>query len=228
MQRNSRSVITDQVSINRNLQATVRKHLSNPFHKPFKAVCEQAFDNLTHRVANHCGPLVFDSGCGTGESTIELAHRYPNALVVGIDKSAERIRKAREKSPQANNLCHLRADLVDIWRLARAAGWQLAHHYILYPNPWPKKRQFKRRWHAHPVFPDLLELGGLIHLRSNWQLYLEEFATAVETAMGMKELVRAIMIEEPISAFEKKYFESGQQLFELKIDLIRQKPILSS
>ena len=123
--------------------------------------------------------MVLDSGCGTGESTVLLARRYPDCLVVGVDKSAARLDKAPQLPANARLL---RADLADIWRLMDDAGWKLAQHYLLYPNPWPKPAQLKRRWHGHPVFPDLLVLGGRLVLRSNFEVYVDEFARALELA----------------------------------------------
>ena len=43
---------------------------------------------------------VVDLGCGTGELTALLAHRFPKAEVVGIDSSAEMLEKARARFPE--------------------------------------------------------------------------------------------------------------------------------
>lgn len=84
----------------------------------------------------------------------------------------------REGLPR--NLLLLRADLVDLWILAsRDNAWDVREHFILYPNPYPKRSQLRARWHGHPVFPVLLGLGGNITLRSNWEAYLDEVCRAV-------------------------------------------------
>src|SRR5574337_1283396 len=98
-------------------------------------------------------------------------------------------------------------------------GLRLARHYLLYPNPWPKIGHLGRRWHAHPVFPTLLRLGGVLECRSNWRVYVEELAFALEQATG-----RAVPWEEfdaasPLTPFERKYRDSGQTLYRLAIDL---------
>ena len=111
----------------------------------------------------------------------------------------------------------LRAQLATFWRLALRAGWCLERHYMLYPNPWPKPGHLQRRWHGHPVFPDLLSLGGKIEMRCNWEVYAKEFAQAVHIATGEKVAVRSIQPEGGISAFEKKYLERGQQLFSVSV-----------
>ena len=157
------------------------------------------------------GPLIFDSFCGVGESTIAIASQHPQALVIGIDKSLARLDKHPDS--ELKNYHLLRADVEDFWRLAVDANWKLSQHYLLYPNPWPKSSHFKRRVHGSPLFPSLLALGGKLELRSNWQIYVEEFAQAANIA-GHACQVQTIDPPNPITPFERKYQQSGQVLWQ--------------
>lgn len=161
-------------------------------------------------------------------STQRLARQYPDANVIGVDRSIHRLRKTAEPDGYiaeiADNACLAQADLVDFWRLALEDGWQLSRHTILYPNPYPKGAHLQRRWHGHGVFPTLLKLGGEIELRSNWRLYLEEFASAVATydntsdsAPNNPHTIELIDGSDPLTLFEKKYHDSGQSLYRLTI-----------
>ncbi|MCH9008696.1 methyltransferase domain-containing protein [candidate division KSB1 bacterium] len=219
MQGNSKQITSNQTGIHPDLELVVRRHLDSQYRKPCGRVSQAIFTEIAERVSEHGGPLIFDSGCGTGEGAVTLARQFPNSLVVGLDKSSVRMEKAQAKAHGFDNLMLVRAETVDLWRLARTAGWKLQHHFLLYPNPWPKKQHLKRRWHAHPVFPDLLALGGTLHLRSNWRLYLEEFAFAVEVATRKRFPVETLEHGEPLSAFERKYWLSGQTLYEYVADL---------
>ena len=104
-------------------------------------------------------------------------------------------------------------------RLRGAAGLRLARHYVLYPNPWPKIGHLGRRWHAHPVFPWIARLGGVLECRSNWHVYIEEFALALEAAIGQPVAWQAFSAELPLTPFERKYRDSGQTLYRLGVDL---------
>jgi tRNA G46 methylase TrmB len=162
-------------------------------------------------------PVILDSGCGVGRSTRYLAERYPEHVVIGIDQSVHRLSKAQLDSLPANMLL-IRANLVDFWRLAAGSRWQLNKHYLLYPNPWPKTEHLKRRWHGHPVFPDLLALGGQLELRTNWEIYALEMQQALEYS-GHSVVVNCFEPGNYLTPFEEKYHRSGQRLFKLTASL---------
>jgi len=113
----------------------------------------------------------------------------------------------------------VRADLVDYWRLMADAGIKLARHYILYPNPWPKVGHLARRWHAHPVFPFVPRLGGRLECRSNWNIYVEEFAVALGLLIGREVKWESFEAPSPLTPFERKYRDSGQTLYRCVVEL---------
>ena len=211
-------VSTNQKDIHPDLEKTVRKHFCKQFQKPIQRHNQEAFKKMLDGITGN-KPFIFDSCCGVGESTINIAKIYPSHYVVGIDKSKVRINNSKyyvkRNKHTLKNFIIFRADVVDFWRLAVDAGIKLDHHYLLYPNPWPKKGQLNHRWHGHPVFPTLLKLGGTLHIRSNWKLYLEEFALAVQIVSDRKCILKEIFPLEPISSFERKYQIIDEKLFEL-------------
>lgn len=213
---NSRIIASNQADIHPRLEQTVRKHLTTEFRRPIPAYSQQVFDAVFKRIDDFSGPLMFDSYCGVGESTVHLAHSHPQALVIGLDKSAHRLNKHDEHYRQTgiDNYLLLRADVDDFWRLAQQANWHLHAHYLLYPNPWPKAAHFQRRCHGSPLFPTLLTLGGRLELRSNWQRYLQEFAIALQLAGHQADTSRWTPTQ-PVTPFERKYLESGQSLWRL-------------
>jgi tRNA G46 methylase TrmB len=97
------------------------------------------------------------------------------------------------------------------------AGWRVDHNFLLFPNPWPKKQHFKRRFHGHPIFPVLLSVSSSLEIRSNWRLYLEEFALAVHLITNLSVNPRIYTPERFLTPFEEKYHKSGQFLYRLEI-----------
>jgi tRNA (guanine-N7-)-methyltransferase len=217
---NSRIPQSAQQGVHEGLIERVRKHLAEPFLKPFAEYNRNA---LQAALAGWDGkaPLILDAGCGVGHSTIQIARQFPDHWVIGVDQSEDRLSR-RKPYPEAllpKNMVFVRADLVDFWRLLDAAGLRLARHYVLYPNPWPKIGHVGRRWPAHPVFPWIPRLGGVLECRSNWRVYIEEFAVALEQVIGHRVVWEAFSAEVPLTPFERKYRDSGQTLYRLSVDL---------
>ena len=209
---NSKPVISTQSGAHEKLRETVQKHLNQPFRKPIADHSRVAFDQLLQSLPKAPSEIILDSGCGTGDSTRQLAQLFPDHLVIGVDKSASRLARERD-APNPENASLVRADLVDFWRLAAEAQWQLQRHYILYPNPWPKPEHLKRRWHGSPVWPVLLQLGGDIELRTNWGIYAAEFAEALTVAGFAATSAQFVPDGTYLTPFEEKYTKSGHTLW---------------
>jgi tRNA G46 methylase TrmB len=195
------------------LDETVLRHAFHPWKKPVAEHSLEAFRGLEAQVNRWSGPLVLDSGCGTGQSTRLLAIEHPDSLVLGIDKSVNRLGKhvTLPEFDQENYLL-CRMDLPDLWLLARQAGWRFSLQTFFYPNPWPKPEHRLRRWPFHPVFPVVLETGGRWELRTNWDIYAHEMARAFALLTGVEAPVHDWNPAEPQTLFERKYQESGQTL----------------
>lgn len=215
----SRAVRSSQADVHPRLEALLDRHASRPWEQPFHAPTVAAFDALERLLGRPEKPLVLDSGCGTGESTRLIARAFPGRLVVGVDKSLARLRRGGADTfpRREGNAVWLRAELTTFWRLALRAGWRLERHYLLYPNPWPKPSGLQKRWHAHPVFPDLLKLGGRLEMRCNWEVYAREFAFAVNRILGTRARVTTPPDSPVLSPFERKYRASGHRLYSVAV-----------
>ena len=237
------SVKSNQEDIYKNLEAVVRKYAATTFLRPVADHTREAFENACEFVqtfygtdAAGCFEVVLDSGCGTGESTIHLARKFPNVPVIGVDKSAERLTKAGNEHQLKHavagsmdlptNVFWVRAELLDFWRLAlekvNAGEWKILHHALYYPNPWPKESEATRRFHLHPIFPTLLRLSPVTELRTNWEIYAREFKEAARIlgeALSLKFNVEldAFDPENPETAFERKYQSAGQELYKVVV-----------
>ena len=239
-----RSVTSNQIDIYKNLEAVVRKYAATTFLRPVadhtREAFEQACDFVRGFNAAGCAELVLDSGCGTGESTLHLARKFPNVPVIGIDKSAVRLSKAgneRQLEVSAGGSCDVpanafwvRAELLDFWRLAlekvNAGEWNVLHHALYYPNPWPKESEANRRFHLHPIFPVLMRLSPVTELRTNWEIYAREYKEAARIAgdclsLNVSAECSAFSPENPETAFERKYQAAGQELYRVVVKAIK-------
>mgnify|MGYP001818359254 FL=1 len=213
-------VISKQHDVHPGLAACVHKHLESPWLQPLHRPSKDSYRLLIQQGGLSFGQsIILDSGCGTGKSSQRLAWLYPGSLVIGVDQSRSRLAKSGVQSNfiRLENCILLRAELTTFWRLLLESGVSPERHFLFYPNPWPKPGHLSRRWHGHPVFPELLALGGEIEMRCNWDVYAREFAMAAGMATGVEPGVSKIQPEDSVSPFEQKYLQRGQSLYSVLI-----------
>lgn len=221
MHANSSPVSSAQSGVHDQLATIVAKHARAEFRKPVTAYNREAFDcGIAAWQAAGGAPLILDAGCGVGLSTLHLAAQFPDHFVIGVDQSVHRLsRNVIWDTPVPSNFIRVRADLVDFWRLMLASNVRPARHYILYPNPWPKIGHLARRWHGHAVFPTIVALGGELECRSNWKIYIDEFAAALSQLSDQIVDCKQYSTVQPITPFEQKYIASGHDLWRCKVAL---------
>jgi tRNA (guanine-N7-)-methyltransferase len=221
MQKDSGTVDSNQHQIHRQLIKVLKTHLNSTYRKPVSSYSRSTFF-LVDRIRLQLNrPLILDSGCGTGHASRFLAANNADRLIIGVDKSSHRLGKGGLDSnfELQENCLLVKMNLVDFWRLAVEYGWQLEKHYLLYPNPWPKAKHLRRRWYAHPVFPQLLKLGGELELRCNWRLYAEEFQASMNFIAPGSCILTEFAEPPGISLFEQKYLKQGHQLYRCHCNL---------
>ena len=221
MHANSRLPTSAQTGIHEQLATLLDRHRNAPFRKPYADYNRAAFEASMaqrERLAPRA-PLILDSCCGVGESSIALALSFPDHYVIGVDQSAARLGKNAKGGGLPPNLDLVRADLVDYWRLMLDTGVRPHRHYLLYPNPWPKIGHLSRRWHGHPVFPAMLALGGVLECRSNWRIYIEEFCFAIDHLKQGVAVCQDYVPEVALTPFERKYLNSGHALWRSVVSL---------
>lgn len=215
---NSRSITSNQTGVHEDLAKVVTKHLEHEFKKPYAEFSKQLFAELEQKVAAFMAQggegVILDSCCGVGESTFYHAKHNPTKLVIGIDKSAHRLDKYDHHYQQLQNVIVVRGDLNDLWRLIANSDWPITEHYILYPNPWPKAKHLQRRWHGAAVFSSVPKIGRKLIVRSNWQTYIAEFQQALKIA-GVEAQIAQYQSDEAMTPFERKYWASGQNSYQL-------------
>lgn len=124
-------------------------------------------------------------------------------------------------SSTPSNAFWVRGELLDFWRLAleevQAGRWNVLHHAIFYPNPWPKESEATRRFHLHPIFPTMMALSSVTELRTNWEIYAREFAEATRILQNAAITCQPFNPLHPETAFERKYKEARQQLWRVLV-----------
>ncbi|MDQ3761590.1 MAG: tRNA (guanosine(46)-N7)-methyltransferase TrmB [Actinomycetota bacterium] len=135
-------------------------------------------------------PIVLEIGSGMGESTASMALAAPDVNHLAVDfyqpgLAQLLLRIEREK---ITNLRLLRGDAHTLLTEHVAPG-SLHAVRIYFPDPWPKRRHHKRRL-VRPEFVALvasrLEVGGTLHLATDWESYAEEMLVACSAEPALR------------------------------------------
>ena len=169
-----------------------------------------------------CGRLYLELGCGKGGFTCAAAAAEPEALLVAVERVPDAMVVAMERAceMELQNVRFLDADAA---RLTELFGEGEAERiYINFCDPWPKKKQFKRRLTA-PAFLDLyrqiLKPGGEIWFKTdNRDLF--DWSEEQLRAKGweLREITRDLHAQGPVGImtdYEKKFYGEGKPICRL-------------
>lgn len=121
-------------------------------------------------------PLVFEIGFGGGEHLVAQAAARPEQRFIGVEPFLNGIGSCLrhiEESGVQNVRLH-RGDARDV--LARLPDSALDRCYILFPDPWPKTRHWKRRLIQSDFIAELarvLKRGAEVRFATDWANYAE-------------------------------------------------------
>lgn len=119
---------------------------------------------------NNDNPIHIEIGMGKGRFIIEMAKMYPNINFIGLEKYSSIILQATKKleDVELNNLKLLNADANNLLDLFDENSVDII--YLNFSDPWPKKRQAKRRL-THEnylnMYDKLLKKDGKIYFKTD-------------------------------------------------------------
>ena len=123
-------------------------------------------------------PFVWEIGCGHGHFLTAYAAANPDRFCVGIDMCLDRIVRGKRKRDRAklNNLHFIHADAWDFLEsLPPAAAFSAI--FILFPDPWPKRRHHKNRILQDEFLHAAAQRAGQgtrLHFRTDHEPYFRE------------------------------------------------------
>jgi tRNA (guanine-N7-)-methyltransferase len=91
-------------------------------------------------------PVTLEIGSGHGHYLTAYAEAHPERFCIGIDLIGDRLERSARKSNRAGlkNVAWLHAD-VRLFLEALPAETRLAEVFLLFSDPWPKRRHWKNR-----------------------------------------------------------------------------------
>jgi tRNA (guanine-N7-)-methyltransferase len=123
-------------------------------------------------------PLIVEIGFGMGQATAAIAAARPGDDFLGIEVHEPGVGALLQRidEQRLTNLRIVQHDAVAVLESMIVPG-SLAGLHVYFPDPWPKKRHWKRRLIQPPIVRLLasrLAPGGLLHCATDWQPYAEQ------------------------------------------------------
>jgi tRNA (guanine-N7-)-methyltransferase len=177
----------------------------------YKALIESRRASLRERIPaliQGSTPFVWEVGSGHGHFLTAYAQANPTETCIGVDITPERVERASRKQGRARlgNLTFLLAD-ADDFLAALPPEARISRVFVLFPDPWPKRRHHKNRL----IRPDFLATlasfalrGAALYFRTDHEPYFEEARKQFRSAPDWREVPGSMLPFESKTVFEER------------------------
>jgi tRNA (guanine-N7-)-methyltransferase len=151
-------------------------------------------------------PVVMEIGYGMGEATWQIAKDNPAVNYLGVEVHMPGVGKlmARIEEFDLTNVKLIERDVFEVFHYMIADG-ALDGVHLYFPDPWPKKRHFKRRIVNQRFIAEVatkLKPGGFLHIATDWVPYAEWITEQFDEAGIFTGGVIARPDSRPLTRFE--------------------------
>lgn len=137
-----------------------------------------ALSNTLAELIPSSAPFVWEVGCGHGHFLTAYAAAHPGELCIGVDITKDRIERGIRKRDRAKlaNLHFIHAEAgVFIDSMPKNAAFSSI--FVLFPDPWPKRRHHKNRVLQTDFLTSLAARTGnntALYFRTDYEPYFRE------------------------------------------------------
>jgi tRNA (guanine-N7-)-methyltransferase len=152
--------------------------------------------------------VIFEIGSGMGEATSQIAANNPESAYVAVEvhKPGLGALIIRAENLGVRNLKIINADIYEVLT-KHINDHSIDAFHIFFPDPWPKRKQHKRRL-LQPSFIEILAKkirhGGRINIATDWFPYAEEIKKNFEANTDFAGGVIPRPSWRPLTKFEGK------------------------
>ena len=164
-------------------------------------------------------PVVLEIGSGKGRFLIATASERPDLNVIGIEKSLHYYRLIRDRI-EKRHLENIRLINHDAFQVLQKMipDASLAEIHIYFPDPWPRKREQKRRIIRPEALAEmrrtLVEGGSGIFVTDHRDYY--EAAAPLIAQVFRSEARQPGPEDVPRTNYEAKYRAEGRPIYEVR------------
>jgi tRNA (guanine-N7-)-methyltransferase len=163
-------------------------------------------------------PLHVDLGCGEGSFLCDLARRHPEKNFLGIERLTGRVTKSCRNAAAVDNVRILRAESSYAVRYLLPER-SVETFYLLFPDPWPKRRHHRRRIVTREFFDSshvALEENGLFHIVTDHIDYFRQIERLIQGYFLFAN-ARLDDMALPLTRFERRFRAQGALIHRLTL-----------
>lgn len=169
-------------------------------------------------------PIYIEIGMGMGDFITQSANENKDIFYIGLEKEetcvARAIKKARDL--ELSNFKVMLADASNIEELIKPKS--LDRIYLHFSDPWPKKRQNKRRLTYMPFLKKyetiLKDDGDLIYKTDNEGFFEDSLLYFEQSNFKLIDINRNYINEkEPMTAYQARFVSMGKPIYYAKYSL---------
>lgn len=197
--------------------------LSNHWNK-FEIPLEGIINPQEVFVASRPNEVIIEIGSGMGEATAQIAAANPQNgyIAVEVHKAGIGALVIRAETLGIRNLKIIEGDIWEVLNKHLEDG-TVDRFHIFFPDPWPKRKQQKRRM-LQPDFIDLLAKrlhpGGKVNIATDWVPY----ALEIEKNFAMNRNFSGGRISRPdwrpLTKFESKGLDKSHEVTDFEYQRI--------
>ncbi len=183
-------------------------------YQPGALDLDAVFGRSAHRI--------LEIGCGMGETTATIAAAHPQNDYLGIEVHTPGVGSLLKEiaTRELSNLRVIQHDAVEVVRDMIAPG-SLSGTHVFFPDPWPKKRQQKRRL-IQPEFVKLLATrlapSGYLHCATDWEEYALQMLEVLSAETQLTNMAKDFIPRPPYrpqTKFETRGLRLGHGVWDV-------------
>jgi len=168
-------------------------------------------------------PLTLEIGFGLGDSFIEMAAAEPTRNFVGIEVHEPGIGKCAYMAgtQDLSNVKIINGDAIQL--LKQLPENHIDRIQLYFPDPWQKKRHYKRRFvspERMTILTRSLKQGGWFHTATDWEHYAFWMVEVLDGFSGLTNKAGVGSFTDrpdfrPMTKFERRGLERGHGVWDL-------------
>ena len=175
--------------------------------------------------------LRLEIGCGKGKFTVETAALEPDVLFVAVERVQEALVLAMEKalSMGLRNVYFLSIDAARLEEYFAPGEVDLI--YLNFCDPWPRKKNAKRRLTYHTFlekYKKVLKLGGQIHFKTdNAKLFDWSLPEMESCFLELHNVTHDLHANGPVgimTGYEEKFYGLGTPINRVEAVVVTKQP----